>query len=423
MTDTTKVKATVKTKRLKPQAIKKTGATLRLNAHIDPEDLTTIVAIFTRGRTGTSLISSLLDSHSWVATTPDNIMIGFYVFWEEFGDLERNELIEAFIDQHETLFDGAKPSKNPKGQGLYGDRLGFTTMGENRDQIFSADVDVFRSSLREILPRGKTIIRRFFMQALHVAYADAIGHRLEKGAVISIGLHSSSLPVIMALSEDFKEARFLYMVRDPIQTMGSCYHNVLSSDSDPDVVMKVAPSAFLKTVRARFLSGSPGLENVKFQSRAVRLEDLHRSPKRTLSAICGWLGIPWDNTLLHSTFNGLQYWNDKRSAYQISGFNEKIISQKHEAYIPRFDRFRYTVMFARRFQAFGYFLHNTILRQRIVFVLLFPLFVFPFSIEILTFKGNWGLEVLKYFIKFRLMAARHTFSPSDTVPLLSANCV
>ncbi len=423
MTDTTKVKATVKTKRLKPQAIKKTGATLRLNAHIDPEDLTTIVAIFTRGRTGTSLISSLLDSHSWVATTPDNIMIGFYVFWEEFGDLERNELIEAFIDQYETLFDGAKPSKNPKCQGLYGDRLGFTTMGENRDQIFSADVDVFRSSLREILPRGKTIIRRFFMQALHVAYADAIGHRLEKGAIISIGLHSSSLPVIMALSEDFKEARFLYMVRDPIQTMGSCYHNVLSSDSDPDVVMKVAPSAFLKTVRARFLSGSPGLENVKFQSRAVRLEDLHRSPKRTLSAICGWLGIPWDNTLLHSTFNGLQYWNDKRSAYQTSGFNEKIISQKHEAYIPRFDRFRYTVMFARRFQAFGYFLHNTILRQRIVFVLLFPLFVFPFSIEILTFKGNWGLEVLKYFIKFRLMAARHTFSPSDTVPLLSANCV
>jgi len=126
---------------------------------------------------------------------------------------------------------------------------------------------------------------------------------------------------------------------------------------------------------------------------------------------------------LHSTFNGLQYWNDKRSAYQISGFNEKIISQKYEAYIPRFDRFWYTVIFARRFQAFGYFLHNTILRQRIVFVLLFPLFVFPFSIEILTFKGNWDLEVLKYFIKFRLMAARHTFSPSDTVPLLSANCV
>ena len=253
------------------------------------------------------------------------------------------------------------------------------------------------------------------MQALHVAYADAIGHRLEKGAIISIGLHSSSLPVIMALSEDFKEARLLYMVRDPIQTVGSCFRDFIPG------VRKPRPNAFLKTVRARFLSGSPGLENVKSQSRAVRLEDLHRAPKRTMSAVCGWLGIPWDNTLLHSTFNGLQYWNDNRSAYQTSGFNEKIISQKHSAHITRFDRFRYTVMFACRFQAFGYFSHNTILRQPIIFALLLPLFVFPFRIDILAFKENWSLEALKYFIKFRLMVARHTFSPSDTVPLLSVN--
>ena len=415
MTDVIKVRAAARASRQKPRATKKLRETPRLNAHIDPEDLTTIVAVFTSSRTGTSLMSSLLDSHPWVAATPDNIMIGFYVFWEKFGDLECNELIEAFIDQFETLFDGSKPSKNPKNHGFYGDSLGFTTMGENRDQSLSADVDVFRSSLREILPQGKTVLRRFFTQAMHVAYADAIGHRLEKGAIISIGLHAVMPPSVTALSEDFSESRLLHMVRDPIHTMGSCIQTNFITGN------KLASNAPFKTVYPRFFSARPALENMKFQSRAVRLEDLHKSPKRTILTVCGWLGILWDNALLHSTFNGLKYWNDKRSAHQTSGFNEKIISQNYDRYITRFDRFRYVVMFARRFQAFGYFSHNTILRQPIIFALLLPLFVFPFRIEVLAFKGNWGLEVLKYFIKLRLLIIRRTLSPCDTIPLLSAN--
>ena len=402
---------------VKKPSVKKSGAPPRFNAHIGPADLTTIVAVFTSGRSGTGLISSLLDSHPWVAATPDDVLMGFYVFWEAFGDLESEALIEAFIDQFGTLFDGAEPSKNPKSSTCFGETVGFTTLGENRDQILSADVDVFRSSLREMLPRGKTVIRRLFLQALHVAYADAIGHQLEKGAVISIGLHTPSRPVVIALSEDFSDARLLYMVRNPIQTLGSHFRIFMTGAKNMDPVVP------LKVIRARFLSGSPALENVKSLSRAVRLEDLHRSPKRTMSAVCGWLGIPWDDTLLHSTFNGLKFWSDKASACQTSGFNEKIISQKHDSYISGFDRFRYTVIFARRFQAFDYFSHRTVLCQRIVFVLLLPLFIFPFRTEMLAYKGNWGLKALKCFIKLRLLVIANTFNPPDTVAPLRPNVI
>ncbi len=412
------MKTTVtKSKHAKKPSAKKSGTAARLNAHIDPADLTTIVAVFTSGRSGTGLISSLLDAHPWVATTPDDILMGFYVFWEAFCDLESEALIEAFIDQFETMFNGAEPSKNPKSSTCFGENVGFTTLGENKDQVLSADVDVFRSSMREMLLRGKTVIRRVFLQALHVAYADAIGHRLEKGAVISIGLHTPSRPVVIALSEDFSDARLLYMVRDPIQTLGSHFRMHMLDAKAP------IPRRPLKVIRARFFSGCPALENVKFQSRAVRLEDLHQAPKRTMSAVCGWLGIPWDEALLHSTFNGLKFWNDKASAHQTSGFNEKIIAQKHEAYISRFDRFRYTVIFARRFQAFDYFLHNTLLCQRIVFALLLPLFVFPFRTEMLANKGGWSLGSLKYFIKLRLLVLHYTLSPPDTVPVLRPNAI
>ena len=408
--------AVARPKRVRKLSAKKSGTVARLNAHIDPADLTTIVAVFTSGRSGTSLISSLLDGHPWVATTPDDVLIGFYVFWEEFGDLECNELIEAFIDQFGALFDGAVTCKNVKSGSCGGEKNGFTTMGENRDQTLSADVDVFRASMKIPLPAGKTVTRRLFTQAMHLAYCDAIGHRLEKGAIISMGLHSTSRPGVTALTEDFVNVRLLHMVREPIQTLGSHFrHKQGAGDLNPRTPWMV--------VRNRFLSGSPALENVKFQSRAVRLEDLHQAPKRTMMAVCGWLGIPWDDALLHSTFNGLKFWNDKTSAHQVSGFSKEIIAQKHEAYISRFDRFRYTVIFARRFQAFGYCLPNTILRQPIVFAMLLPLFVLPFRTEMLANKGGWSLGSLKYFIKFRLLVLHYTLSPSDTVPVLRPNAI
>ena len=408
---------TGKTKPPKRVVAERSGAVSRLNAHVDPEDLTTIVAVFTSGRSGTSLMASLLDSHPRISSTPDCVLMGFYLFWEEFCDLKRDALIEAFIDQFGSLFDGAVSPKNPKSWMCYGENTGFTTMGENRDQTLSADADVFGFSLREMLPEGKTVTRQLFIQAMHVAYSDAIGHRLEKGAIILFGLHGPSRPAVTAMIEDFPDSRFLHMVRDPIQTLGSHFRNFILGAEKP------IPQRPLKVVRARFCSGKPALENVKFQSRAVRLEDLHMAPKRTMSAVCGWLGIPWDDALLQSTFNGMKFWNDSTSVHQVSGFSKEIISQKHETYISHFDRFRYTVIFASRFQAFDYCLHNTFLCQRVVFAMLLPLFVFPFRIEMLANKGGWSLESLKYFIKFRLLVIKLTLSPPDTVLLLRANAI
>jgi len=410
----------IKTKkaRTKKAVLGKIAAKAGLNAHIKPGELTTAVAVFTSGRSGTSLISSLLDGHPYVAATPDQIMIGFYLFWEEFGDLESGALAEAFIDQFETLFNGAAHCKNLKSSSCGGEEDGFTTMGENRDQTLSADVDVFRASMKAMLPPGQTVTRRLFTQAMHLAYSDAIGHRLEAGAIIMLGLHTVSHPVVIALSEDFENPRPLHMVREPIQTLGSHFrHKQGAGDLKPRTSSMI--------VRNRYTSGKPALENLKFQSRALRLEDLHIAPKRTMMAVCGWLNIPWDETLLQSTFNGLKFWNDSSSAHQVSGFNKDIIAQKHEGLISRFDRLRYTVMFARRFQAFGYLMPNTVLCRRAVFLLLLPLFALPFRVERLSWQAAGSakniVEFIKYYIKLRLLIVARTLNPADTVPLLTPN--
>lgn len=66
-------------------------------------------------------------------------------------------------------------------------------------------------------------------------------------------------------------------------------------------------TAVPKTSKTQVFSGKPALEWVKFQSRIVRLEGLHRQPKKTMMAIYGWLGIPWDDSLMRSPMNGLKY--------------------------------------------------------------------------------------------------------------------
>ena len=96
MTDINETKSeSAMTQRAKRLVSEKIRTKSRLNAHIDPGDLTTIVTVFTSGRSGTTLTASLLDSHPYIASTPDQILHGFYVFWESFGDLESEALTEA----------------------------------------------------------------------------------------------------------------------------------------------------------------------------------------------------------------------------------------------------------------------------------------------------------------------------------------
>ncbi|UTW51628.1 sulfotransferase [bacterium SCSIO 12827] len=361
-------------------------------------------------------MSSLLDNHPSVASTPDCVLMGFYEFWTDFGDLPSNELIDTFVDQFATLFIGSKPSKVHRSANCYGDAVGFNTLGEARDQTLSADIGVFRNSMLEMLPDNATVTRRLFFQTLHVAYANAIGHRLETGAIISFGLHTTPRHAATAFADDFPDCRFLHMARDPIQTLGSQFRAHVEAvrlglrTYDPTV-----PSDVTLT---RFFSGKPALEWVKFQSRVVRLEDLHRQPKKTMMAVCGWLGIPWDDSLMQSTMNGLKYWNDNTSAHQVSGFSEAIVSQRHEAYITRFDRFRYTLIFSPRFSRMDYFDGSPLMRQFPIFLFLSPLILLPFRTERIMFRGAPLMKCVKNYVSMRLRICQYILKPHDIVPMI-----
>ena len=80
-------------------------------------------------------------------------------------------------------------------------------------------------------------------------------------------------------------------------------------------------------------------DKVKNNSRAVRLEDLHNAPRAVLSAICRWLGLDWNDTLLESTYAGLQWWN-RPGIKRVSGFDKSIVSTANHTFTDAFDERR-----------------------------------------------------------------------------------
>jgi hypothetical protein len=73
-------------------------------------------------------------------------------------------------------------------------------------------------------------------------------------------------------------------------------------------------------------------------SVAVRLEDLHLRPRDTLSALCGWLELRWDDCLLSSTFAGKRWWN-RPGMRRVNGFSRAIIGRP--AQFGAFDAWRF----------------------------------------------------------------------------------
>ncbi len=384
------------------------------NNHLDPAKLSKVVGVMTTGRAGSGLMSSLLDFHPNIISTPDIVLSKFHLFWEKHCDLTGKTLIEAFIDYYLVLFDGSKRSKCPVAGNLGAEELNFTSMGENRDQTLEADVKTFRKSMVSFLPEDKCVSRRLFFQALHVAYANAAGQKVGDNPVIAFGLHIPHRPLVKALTDDFPNTQFIHMVRDPVKMMGSNFRQYLMiGRSDIDLAVNF--------FRRSCHSGESVPAENRNKWRAVRLEDLHADPMKTLTALCGWLGIAWNDCLMKSTFNGIKYWNVK-GTIQISGFSQEITNQTFDNHISRFDQWRLWRLFDSRYFEFGYYSGDGAFTRKTRQILVLPLILLPLRMELTTFKMAKNktnfFGIVKAYIALRKAALYLVFKPPNCSPTL-----
>ena len=307
-----------------------------------PAAITRVVAICFYGRSGSFLLHSLLDNHPDVVAVPPFLLLqSFYPFWDTFGGLPVDELVTAFIEQHQPWFSATALREGPQAP-LFGP--------EGKDDI-SVDATVFGAALRRHLRDGEepaTTTRRRFFQAIQVAYQDALGRRLRStDPLVVFSLHTPSAEYARLLSEDFPDVRFIHVVREPVSAFGA--HLVHHLYEFPQPPFENFPARMLEML----LGSDRYLVEARGSSAAVRFEDLHMDPEATMRRLASWLDLAWDPELLHTTYNGVLACHKKNGAL-ISGLDPARARYRPPATLHLIDRAVLRLLLWQNRQLWGY---------------------------------------------------------------------
>lgn len=363
-----------------------------------------LVVIYYYGRSGSVFLQSLLDNHPQVVTAAGPYLQNIHVFWEQYGQLPKEDFLRQFYVSFAPIFDATVDST-----GFYcpsGRACGLTTMGPDRDVILRLDESRFRQHLVTLVGPFQRLCRRYFFQAVHAAYWLSFNDSLGGKEVIVHQFHNGPargqytlLHKIMKrpdpylplnrLMLDFPAARHVHMVRQPLKTLASHFaaHTDPSLDANfPGTFMRGADAAS-KVLSLTLLGGEPVTPEAAPLAVGVRLEDLHEAGEATTRKLAEWLDLPWDDSLLSSTFQGVQWWNVV-GAPVVSGFNKAVIQQDKSSIYNGLDNLRLKVLLATKFRRWGYdlpWLYHTRLAQWLIL----PLLWVPFRMEIKSWKNEW----------------------------------
>lgn len=299
-----------------------------------------VVGIQNYGPSGTMLLHSLLDSHPQVLTLPGLYPIGFYSSWRTFaGGLSRGLTVDGVLA---FLLNFVRPLYDEQHLEL---AWGLGELGENRDANSCVPPEDFRRHLAaalEDMRLGEILAapaepsatarqaRRIALLAVYLAYARCLGLETEARDTVVFPAHSSEIQDLRDLLEDFPELLVIHMIRDPIDGLFSTVNHsrmwldrfLSTSLVDPfraAIVQMTTDRTPLVPRVEPFHSMTPFAPAVASRCRAIRLEDLHQAPERTMATIAGWVGLTWNDTLLQSTFAGKKWWN-RPGLRRVSGF-------------------------------------------------------------------------------------------------------
>lgn len=311
-----------------------------------------VVNISFYGRSGSFFLQSLLDNHPNILMVPGDYLRFYFEWWEHvenyYGNcLDIDFIIEKFEEAFPFIYD-AKASTNVFNgwDGAFGIRMGFDTMGENQDQILKSDKLVFKKELRLLLEDRFPIKCDEFFKAIHIAYFYSIGreYKSDKLPIIVYHSHKPDLDEPKQLFNYFNNVKTLCMVREPIQSLGSLINTYRRSG-------KIYIEQMLYILKPFLYDGVTSRKEE--ETCAIKLEDLHINSRETLESICRFLNIPWNNTLMESTFDGLKWWNAKGSQ-KVNGFNQGIVNRRHEELFNDFDRDRIMSILHKKYMAWNY---------------------------------------------------------------------
>lgn len=327
---------------------------------------TRMAAVVYWGRSGSVFVQSLLDSHPEILSTPATVLMRFYDFWKQIlqtlvekqAAFELDDFLNLFCQYFYSLFYASPDSST----------CCLDQLGPEQKMILEVPVPAFKEAffwLIQTFFRGEPVSSKLFFIVLHYAYEMAQGRDISEKTLIVYQLHQPTLnPCSQGLFADFPQTRVIGMAREPMRALYShlrmCRDNRQNAPQEgfsPDYsyTNMVHDGAYL-TYYQHQLSGWKALQKQYHPPLyEMQLEALHQNPQKEMQALAQWLEITWHPCLLQSTFNGLEYWGDRRAHQKIQGFSaQHPLSEEWQSCFSHLDKAILYALLKTDIQRLGY---------------------------------------------------------------------
>jgi hypothetical protein len=271
-----------------------------------PQNIKGIVCIGHWGRSGSGLMSSMLDNHpELIQIYPHHSLLAVYT--EVLPRVEHSESVEDIVNEILERF------AHVDGHPVY-----WTSLAEERAGIFSEVLSHHLNSQRKI----GALTRRSVFLAVHAAYAFAMNCQPATNIPLIIWhSHSNNFELRRQIRNDFPEVRFIVMVRYPPRARDSsllAFYEALPRAFPNARTLISHHSPFSISLMNLLVMGEMGRKTSNTEDIvAVRFEDLHMRTRQTMEWISHWIGIDWNESLLRSTLRGAPW--GKHSMYPVYG--------------------------------------------------------------------------------------------------------
>ena len=315
-----------------------------------PEKITALVHF---GRSGTGLMHSLIDAHPEVSTLPSIYFSEFFdhFTWEKIIAGGWEEMADRFTTIYDVLFDASSnikiPSKGHQYTSNIGQIEGMTTVGEEKNEVLSVDKKAFIKELKKLMDYHNHLDQFTFFKLIHTAYEKVLDSHNKKNHIF-YHIHNPGTYAQLNFLRLAPNTNWLMMVREPIQSCELWIKNNFHDNDYMSITNKIFGMLF-------------ELDQAIYQNNnsiGVRLEDLKKHPKKTIRALCEWLGIKEENSLYQMTAQGKRWWGDETSPDfakdEMEPFGKSSINQKLGSVFSKNDQFILSTLFYPFSVHFGY---------------------------------------------------------------------
>ena len=310
-----------------------------------------IVVLLNFGRSGTGLLHSLIDNHPEVSTLPSIYFSEFFdsFNWEKITKGGWANIIDNFTESYPVLFDARSSIPVPSISMTFNNNLGvqegMTALGENKNEFLYVDKTLFKKELNSLISEYAYLDQITFFKLVHSAYEKA-NNKSQKNTIF-YHIHNPDINAKLSFINDTPHAKWLIMVRDPIQSCESWINEAFHKDNT------------YSRISTRIVSMLYKIDSIEFKYNdaiGLRLEDLKKHPRKTMPALCKWMGIKEEETLYEMTANGKKWWGDQSSP-NMPAFGEVNNSKAGHIFSDN-DRFILKTLFYPFRASFGYVEEN-----------------------------------------------------------------